>query len=117
MNDNEVDNLDRPLAAKPALGALGDERGEPRQAKQFKRDKRDVHGWLVLDKSVDPYSYVISANIRRRHLTAEQKRVRKPPPCFGHDNQSSRPTNQRNALRHRLEDHERSPPPVSVPRE
>jgi hypothetical protein len=29
---------------------------------------------IVLDKSVDPYSYVISANIRRRHLTAEQKR-------------------------------------------
>ena len=29
---------------------------------------------IVLDKSVDPYAYVISANIRRRHLTVEQKR-------------------------------------------
>ena len=29
---------------------------------------------LVLNKSIDPYSYVISANIRRRHLTAKQKR-------------------------------------------
>ena len=29
---------------------------------------------IVLDSSVDPYAYVITANIHRRHLTAEQKR-------------------------------------------
>jgi protein gp37 len=29
---------------------------------------------IVLDKSTDPFRYVISANINRRHLTAEQKR-------------------------------------------
>jgi hypothetical protein len=29
---------------------------------------------IVLEKWVDPYAYVISANIHRRHLTAEQKR-------------------------------------------
>jgi len=29
---------------------------------------------IVLDRAVEPYAYVISANIRRRHLTPEQKR-------------------------------------------
>jgi hypothetical protein len=29
---------------------------------------------IVLDQSIDPYAYVISANMLRRHLTAEQKR-------------------------------------------
>ena len=29
---------------------------------------------IVLDRSVDPYAYVTSANIHRRHLTAEHKR-------------------------------------------
>src|SRR5262249_31841422 len=28
---------------------------------------------IVLDKSVDPFAYVVSANIRRRHLTIEDK--------------------------------------------
>ena len=32
-------------------------------------------GWFVVTmRNIDPYEYVISANIRRRHLTAEQKR-------------------------------------------
>src|SRR5215472_12484170 len=28
----------------------------------------------ILDSSVDPYAYVVSANIKRRHLNAKQKR-------------------------------------------
>jgi tRNA pseudouridine55 synthase len=36
---------------RPA-GAPQDEGGGRRQGKQFKRDKRDVHGWIVLDKPV-----------------------------------------------------------------
>jgi hypothetical protein len=29
---------------------------------------------IVLDKSVDPYAFVVSANVHRRHLSVEQKR-------------------------------------------
>jgi hypothetical protein len=38
------------------------------------KDFLAVNKVIVLDRSVDPYAFVISANIRRRHLTAEQKR-------------------------------------------
>ena len=46
MSEEDLKNLDRPHAEEPPKPA-------PRQGKkQFKRDKRDVHGWLVLDKPV-----------------------------------------------------------------
>ena len=67
MNDNDVDNPNRPhaeespqaasrsMGSPPSFetrpsGAPQDEGGQKK--KQFKRDKRDVHGWLVLDKPV-----------------------------------------------------------------
>jgi len=59
VTDNEVDNLNRPHAAEhPASVETGasrppqDEGGRRPKHKQFKRDKHDVHGWLVLDKPV-----------------------------------------------------------------
>jgi hypothetical protein len=40
----------------------------------MRRDFLACEKVVVLDGKVDPYTYVISANIHRRHLTAEQKR-------------------------------------------
>jgi len=34
----------------------------------------DVYAPIILGPDVDPYEYVLSANVHRRHLTAEQKR-------------------------------------------
>jgi tRNA pseudouridine55 synthase len=52
VND-EIDNLTRPHAEEPPKAASPqDEGGGRERKKQFKRDKRDVHGWVVLDKPV-----------------------------------------------------------------
>jgi tRNA pseudouridine55 synthase len=51
VSEEILKSLDRPHAEEPPKPAAQDEGGGPRQ-KQFKRDKRDVHGWLVLDKPV-----------------------------------------------------------------
>ena len=51
MTDNEIDNIERPpnfIGARSADAREGD--GDRRNQK--KRDKRDVHGWVVLDKPV-----------------------------------------------------------------
>ena len=42
MTDNEIELLERPPAAADARP----------KGQQFKRYKRDVHGWIVLDKPV-----------------------------------------------------------------
>jgi tRNA pseudouridine55 synthase len=49
VSELDLNNLDRPAADEPQQPAPRHERGGK---KQFKRDKRDVHGWLVLDKPV-----------------------------------------------------------------
>ena len=52
MNDNEIDSLPPPLAEAEAPVQPRPEGGRKPHKKQFKRDKRDVHGWVVLDKPV-----------------------------------------------------------------
>jgi tRNA pseudouridine55 synthase len=54
VNDNEIDSLlPPPLAVAEAPAAPPrHEGGRKPHKKQFKRDKRDVHGWVVLDKPV-----------------------------------------------------------------
>ena len=54
MSEEDLKNLDLPhgRGAPAAAPAPRGEGGERRREKQFKRDKRDVHGWLVLDKPV-----------------------------------------------------------------
>ncbi len=68
MSDNTTDDLNRPHAEerpKAASRRMGphpsfetgaarppQDEGGRRQQKQFKRDKRDVHGWINLDKPV-----------------------------------------------------------------
>ena len=49
MSENELPHLDQLHTEEPPKPAPRDEGG---RKKQFKRDKRDVHGWLVLDKPV-----------------------------------------------------------------
>ncbi len=51
MNDNEIDSLP-PLAVTEAPAQPRQDGGRKPHRKQFKRDKRDVHGWVVLDKPV-----------------------------------------------------------------
>ena len=58
MNDNEIASLPpSPVAeveapVQPRPDGQRHEGGRKPHKKQFKRDKRDVHGWVVLDKPV-----------------------------------------------------------------
>ena len=46
-NDDRDDSTSRPLSAGDAIAGAGEA-----EQQQFKREKRDVHGWVVLDKPV-----------------------------------------------------------------
>ena len=86
MSQDEIDNLSRPHAEEPPkaasrsmgpsfetrpAGAPQDEGGERSKKKQFKRDKRDVHGWLVLDKPVGMTS-THAVSIAKRLFSAKR---------------------------------------------
>jgi tRNA pseudouridine55 synthase len=51
VSQDDIDNL-APARADAPASAAQDEGGEKPRRKQFKRDKRDVHGWVILDKPV-----------------------------------------------------------------
>ena len=52
MSEEDLKNLDRPHVEEPSQPAAQVEGDARRREKQFKRDKRDVHGWVILDKPV-----------------------------------------------------------------
>jgi tRNA pseudouridine55 synthase len=52
VSEEDLKNLDRPHVEEPSQPAAQVEGGARRREKQFKRDKRDVHGWVILDKPV-----------------------------------------------------------------
>ncbi len=58
-----------PLANPPAQGER--ERAAPRGKSQFRRDKRDVHGWVVLDKPVGMTS-THAVSVVKRLFTAKR---------------------------------------------
>ena len=73
MNDEALKNLTlpeetpQPLPLAPASEGAG----RPKQKQQFKRDKRDVHGWIVLDKPVGMTS-THAVSIIKRLFTAKR---------------------------------------------
>ena len=73
MIENDVTDLAPPAAAleTPPEGAPQGEGGGKRHRKQFKRDKRDVHGWVILDKPVGMTS-THAVSVIKRLFTAKR---------------------------------------------
>ena len=69
MIDNEADNLAPPQAEE--LPQTDAPRKGARRQQQFKRDKRDVHGWVVLDKPVGMTS-THAVSVLKRLFTAKR---------------------------------------------
>ncbi len=73
MNDEALKNLTLPEETpQPApLVHQAESAGRPKQKQQFKRDKRDVHGWVVLDKPVGMTS-THAVSVIKRLFTAKR---------------------------------------------
>jgi tRNA pseudouridine55 synthase len=71
VTENELTNLDRPHAGEPPTSAPQNEGQGRQRGKQFKRDKRDVHGWVVLDKPVGMTS-THAVSVVKRLFTAKR---------------------------------------------
>jgi tRNA pseudouridine55 synthase len=52
VNGNELDNLSRTHTEAPKTGPSHDSQEGEEKPRHKKRDKRDVHGWVILDKPV-----------------------------------------------------------------
>ena len=63
MSRDQIDNLDQPHPEEAAPQPHPEPRGK--KPPQKKRDKRDVHGWVVLDKPIGMTSTHAVAVIRR----------------------------------------------------
>ena len=64
------DPVSNTLSSPPPLAGEGAAEPRPRK-QQFKRDKRDVHGWLVLDKPVGMTS-THAVSVVKRLFTAKR---------------------------------------------
>src|SRR5712671_2073169 len=65
----ETTNVAIPLETETALPSV--QPSAPKRHKQFKRDKRDVHGWIVLDKPVGMTS-THAVSVVKRLFTAKR---------------------------------------------
>ncbi len=72
MSDDALKSLVAPEAAPAPLAIAPQSEGETRpKQKQFKRDKRDVHGWIVLDKPIGMTS-THAVSVIKRLFTARR---------------------------------------------
>jgi hypothetical protein len=75
---NRLDAIEMATGSPAMLGAIEMATGSPAMlgapSIMAGKDFLACDRVITLDRSVDPYAFVISANFRRRHLNAEQKR-------------------------------------------